>query len=251
MLKKERHQYILNKLDQSGRVVVNDLTIELNVTKDTIRKDLQELSRAGSLIRVHGGAMKNDTSEKAFDKRSRINLNKKIKLGLEALNYLKNDSVIFIDSSTTNLELVKQIPLSFNATVITNSPIIALQLKNHNDIEVYVLPGYLNKESGFLKGTSTIEAISKIHFNLCILGISAIDLEKGISVPTLEEAYIKKQVIKQSEKIISLVTPEKFETVSTHYIDQTDILDLIISTSDLSDYIKDFYSDNNINLVIV
>lgn len=249
MLKTERHQLILNRVEQFGKVLVSDLTEELKVTEDTIRKDLQELSKAGLVKRVHGGAIRIDNSVLAFETRVQKNSVRKRELGKLALQFLQSDQIVYIDSGTTNLSFANEISKNFKGTVITNSPSIALTLSDHPYIRIRILPGELNKESKVIEGSDTLEAIRRINFDLCILGVSSIDINKGITVPMMEESLIKQQVIKQSSHVISIITGEKIGTTSTYFVDKSDAIDAIITEGNVPDNLLTPYKKAGIQIV--
>ena len=97
MMKAERQEQILRKIDANGRVVVTDYAKELGVTEATLRKDLQELDDRGLVQRVHGGAMKPDTELSRFENRVDLGKDVKTKLAAAAMNEIAENRVIFID----------------------------------------------------------------------------------------------------------------------------------------------------------
>lgn len=249
MLKSERHELILNRVEQFGKVIVSDLTEELAVTEDTIRKDLQELSKAGLVKRVHGGAIRIDNSATTFEKRIQTNSTRKKELGKLALQFIQPDQIIYIDSGTTNLSFANEIPLSFKGTIITNSPSIGLSLSDHPYIRIRILPGELNKESKVIEGSDTIAAIRNINFDLCFLGVSSIDINKGITVPMMEESLLKQQVLKQSSHVISIITSEKIGTTSTYFVDKSSAIDAIITEGNVPENLLTPYKEKGIQIV--
>ncbi|WP_195854132.1 DeoR/GlpR family DNA-binding transcription regulator [Aerococcus tenax] len=249
MLKSERQELILNRIDTEGSVQVSDLTKVANVTEDTIRKDLQELSKKGLVKRVHGGALKVDASIVPFEERIDHMSNEKIKLGEKAINLILNKNVIFIDGGTTNLIFAKTIPNDYKGKVITNSPSIALALSNHPFIEISMLPGQLDKQSKVLKGTTTVNYLDDIFIELCILGVSSFDFNYGITVPSLEESIIKKKLIEQSEQVVAIVTKEKFNTVATYKVDNIGCISYMITDRIFSENEKDIFSKNKIIVI--
>ncbi|MGX7197879.1 DeoR/GlpR family DNA-binding transcription regulator [Enterococcus olivae] len=249
MLKSERHQFILDLVKKDGKVLVNHLTEILGVTEDTIRKDLQELSKKGLVRRVHGGALNINHEIIDFEQRVSQYSERKRNIALKAIEFLDNKKVIFIDSGSTNLSFAEQIPQHFEGLVITNSPVIALSLCNHPKITIQLLPGELEKVSKVLKGSSTIKAIEDINIELCILGVSSIDCIKGISVPSYDESIIKKQLIIQSSETIALITKEKFDTSSTFYVDETNKLKSIITENGVNSNTIKKYKELGIQVI--
>lgn len=249
MLKSERHELICSRVEQNGKVLVNDLTHELKVTEDTIRKDLQELSKVGLIKRVHGGAIRVDNSIIAFEQRMNENIGTKQKVAKLAVPFLQLNQVIYIDSGTTNLSFTNEIPINYTGTMITNSPSIALNLCSYPNIQIHLLPGQLNKESKVLQGTTTLTALMDINIDLCLLGISSIDADKGITVPSLEESMLKRQMIKQSSQTIGIVTAEKIGTSSTYLVDDAKALDILVTEKNVSENLLKPYREKGIKII--
>ena len=102
MMKAERQEQILKKIEANGRVVVTDYAKELGVTEATLRKDLQELDDRGLVQRVHGGAMKPDTELSRFENRVDLGKDVKMRLAAAAMDEITENRVIFIDGGSTN-----------------------------------------------------------------------------------------------------------------------------------------------------
>jgi DeoR/GlpR family transcriptional regulator of sugar metabolism len=249
MLKKERHIYILQKIQAEGRALVVELTKELNVREDTIRKDLQELSSKGLVHRVHGGALSIVNDKIDFETRIDYNAGVKGQLAELAIPLLEKVNVIFIDGGTTNLKFAEKIPFSYKGRVITNSPSIALALCNHPYVQINLLGGELDKTARVNQGASTIQEIQRIHVELCVLGISSIDSNFGITVPSYEESLLKKQLIKQSSEVVSIISKEKLEKISTFYIDKCTVLDYLVTEKSVNASIVNLYAKMGIKII--
>ena len=141
MMKAERQEQILRKIDANGRVVVTDYAKELGVTEATLRKDLQELDDRGLVQRVHGGAMKPDTELSRFENRVDLGKDVKTKLAAAAMNEIAENRVIFIDGGSTNYLAAQAFPRDYAGTIITNSPAVALWMSDYDNVEVNMLTG--------------------------------------------------------------------------------------------------------------
>lgn len=251
MLKADRQAYILKKVEREGRVVVQELTQELKVTEDTIRKDLQSMSKIGLLKRIHGGAHSVINDRKDFNTRVEFNSQIKEKLAKRATTLIENSHVIFIDGGSTNLKVADHIPENFKGRIITNTPSIALSLCRLPHASVTLLGGELDKKSHILFGAATLRAIQQIHVDLTILGVSTIDSIKGITVPSYEESIIKNQIIEQSSLVMAIVTKEKLEKISTFWVADASSLDYLITESTVDQQIINRYKKLGINVVTV
>ena len=119
MLKEERQHDILDKIKLNRKVLSTELSIELNVSEDTIRRDLNELSRKGLIKKVHGGALPMDNKALSYKERSSYKLKEKNIIAKKAVNLIKEGQVIIMSGSTTNLQLAKIIPSAISATIYT------------------------------------------------------------------------------------------------------------------------------------
>src|SRR5262245_14254102 len=159
MLAAERRHEILERLGRDGKVVAADLSASLAVSPDTVRRDLSELADAGLLRRVHGGALPPTVGAQAYEVRSEQATEAKAAIAHAISRRLRSGQVILLDSGTTTLEVARHLPRDLEATVITNSPPIAVALAEHPSVEVTMLGGMLDKEARAVVGAATIEAL--------------------------------------------------------------------------------------------
>lgn len=248
MIKEERKRKILSILEEEEKVIATELSRRFSVSEDTIRRDLNELSAQGLLRRVHSGALRVGPPITNFSYRQNLDTDTKQKLAKKALHFLKENSVIIIDGGTTNLELVKLIPIDFTATIITNSPPIAITLANHKNLEVINLGGFFFQESMINVGVDTILSLNQMRADLYVMGLHNINAEVGASVPTLQEAQVKSKMVDISTEVIALVTPNKFGTISNYIVCPPEEISCII-TDQLSNRIKEEYHSKNLEFI--
>lgn len=248
MLKEERQQEILDLLNIEQKVLASDLSQTFNVSEDTIRRDLKELSEKKLIKRVHRGALKVGPPVTDFFNRQSLASEEKKEIALKSLPYLKENTNIIIDGSTTNLELVKLIPQEFSCTIITNSPPIAISLAHHPNIEVINLGGIFYKQSMINIGVETYKTLINIHADLYIMGIYNLDINKGTSVPTKQEAEIKQVMSSVSNEVLAMVTQDKIGTVSNHIATQIQDISYLAST-EFSPTVKKEFEKAKVSLI--
>jgi len=248
MLKEERQQNILEILNSEQKVITSDLSKRLSVSEDTIRRDLKELDTQGLIKRVYSGALRKGPPVVDFFSRQNISSDIKTELANKALCFIEDGQVILIDGSTTNLHLVNQLPLSLEATIITNSPPISMALSNHKNVEVIMLGGILFKESMINLGVQTVESLGTMVADLYIMGIYNIDAEKGISVPTLSECLLKRKMLEVSTERLALVTADKLGAVSNQIICPAEDLVYMV-TENIDSDIKRLYEEQDIIVI--
>lgn len=251
MLATDRHNMILDILSKEGSIKNIELAKILNVSIETIRRDLDILSKEGLLQKVHGGATHNlKVIETPYSTRVLNNISEKKELAKIAIRYISSGDTIALNSSTTNLELVKLIKeKNIQVTLLTNSLLIANEVHNSENISLILAGGiYSAKEFAFL-GQVTADFLKQFTVNKCFLSVSGISLKKGITDFYIDEVLVEKQLVDISEEIIVLSDSSKFENNSLFNICDLDKINFIITDSNLNLKIKEEYLTNNIKII--
>jgi len=232
MLKKERQLSILNQLQNSKKVLSNELSQMLHVSEDTIRRDLKELASQGKLLKVHGGAL--TTSQKVFSYHEDAIFDHEIKskIAKKALTLIENNDVLIVGGGTTNLELVDNMPDDLCITVFTYSLPVAMRLSEHPNIEVIFFGGRIMKRARIAIGLDMIQYISQIRADACFLGSSGIDIDAGLMEIDLDVSHLKKAIINISDKVIIMSTSEKIETKQRFLVCELDRINTLITELD-------------------
>ena len=128
----ERKDYILTILDTKHSVRINELSKELKVTRETIRRDLYTLEDEGRIKKIHGGAvLESPSGETDYEKRKIEKRLEKERIAKTAVSYIEEGDSIYLDYGTTTLALAQEIAKLKNITVVTNTiPIINTLIKN-------------------------------------------------------------------------------------------------------------------------
>jgi DeoR/GlpR family transcriptional regulator of sugar metabolism len=216
MLTEERRQAILERLDRDGKVVAAELSSSLAVSPDTVRRDLRELADAGLLRRVHGGALPPALGGRPYAVRRAQAPEAKAAIAQATNRLLRDGQVILLDSGTTALEVARHLRPELEATVITNSPHVAVVLADHASVEVVVLGGMLEKNARALVGAATIEALRSVRADVLVLGLCSLHPEIGITVLELEESYVKRAMIANAAEVIAVSSADKLGSAAPY-----------------------------------
>ncbi|HEX7557054.1 MAG TPA: DeoR/GlpR family DNA-binding transcription regulator, partial [Leptolinea sp.] len=162
MLKEERQQFIMETLHREGKIVAVDLSTAINVSEDTIRRDLRDLADAGQIQRVHGGALLRSPAGASYKERQSMRGGAKAEIARAAVSLVQNRQVIILDGGTTTLEIARRLPFGLHATIVTNSPPIAVALADYPDIQTIMVGGHLLAHSQVTIGAAAVEAFSAI-----------------------------------------------------------------------------------------
>lgn len=216
MLTQERHQRILQVLQEKHAITVNELTRELSSSESTIRRDLNTLHEAGLLKKVHGGATaieENFIREEAdMATKAERNISEKSTIGTYAATKIHEDDFVYIDAGTTTESLIDAIH-NHGATYVTNGILHAKKLKKKG-CRVLLLGGEFKLSTEAIIGSEAINSVKKYHFTKCFLGTNGIALGQGFTTPDIDEALLKQQVVKQSLIAFVLADHTKFDKVS-------------------------------------
>ena len=218
MLTRQRKQHLLEILQQDGQIVAKSLSEQLGLSEDTIRRDLRQLAEEGLLQRVHGGALPISPAIGTFAERQQISSDAKPAIGRAAAAMIQSGQVVFVDGGTTAVQLVRHLPQTLKATIVTHSPSIAVELVEHPHVEVIMLGGRLFKHSIVGVGAATIEAIGRIRADLYFMGVCSLHPDAGISTGDFEEACVKRALSEAALQTVVLASPEKLDTASPYQI---------------------------------
>ncbi len=218
MLTEQRKRLIVERLAAEGRIVAKELSRELDVSEDTVRRDLRELAGEGKLQRVHGGALPSSPALADFAGRERISTSIKDSIGEAAASLARDGQVICIDGGTSTARMVRRFRRDLRATVVTHSPSIALELMPFAGIEVILLGGRLFRHSIVAVGASTAASIALIRADLFFLGATGIHPESGVTTGDFEEAAIKRAFCDAAAETVLLASTEKLGAVSPYLI---------------------------------
>lgn len=252
MFANERYEYILNKINKDNSVTVSDLIVELNVSIETIRRDLLFLEKAGKLRRVHGGAISiNQTKDfSVLEKRLEENIKQKNELTKKAMKYIEENDIIAIDSGSTAVIFANALKENFKKlTIITHSIEVINILSDCTDFNIISTGGmYLAKEKAFY-GTIATDTLSNLHFTKSFVFPSAISLKNGIQDFCYELIDIQKLLIKNGSQVFFLADSSKFEKTANITLASINKSYNIITDNDISDTLKKLYKENDIKII--
>jgi DeoR/GlpR family transcriptional regulator of sugar metabolism len=234
MLKKERHAFIVQQLNIHNKVLSSDLIVQLNVSEDTVRRDLQELSEEGSLLKVHGGALSN-AFHFTLHNNQIYSLAEKKTIAQKAASLITEGMIVLLSGGTTIRELVKLLPPKLNATFITVSIPIALELMNHPGSEVIFIGNKLLKSAQIAIGAEVVQRLSEIRADICFLGTNSMDANEGITDSEWEIIEVKKAMIRASQKVVSLAISEKLNSVQRLNVCAISDVNVLITELDATD----------------
>ena len=249
MIKEERYDEILKILDEEKYISAQELAKKLYVSLPTIRRDLSLLHKRGQLIRSHGGAKKiqNEHIVAPLDFRKTINSVQKRRLCQAASKFVDDNDIVFVDASTTTLQLAEFLSKKKGITVITNGiPLAAMLVKK--GVKTYCTGGEIFENSLANFGSFAEEFIQKFNIDIFIFSCHGVN-EKGILTdPSLPETQIRKAAIAQSKKTVFLCDESKLNLSAPFNLLPIQRIDYIVTNSKK---LQELFMLNENNIIVV
>ena len=235
MLNAERRQKILERLKTLGQVSVSELASQWQVSEDSIRRDLRDLAEDGLVQRVHGGALPASPAVGDYQRRESLGTEVKSRLGRVAASLVRQGQVVGIDGGTTCLQLARAFPRDLRCTVVTHSPLVAAELRDHRQVEVLVVGGRLFRHSQVCLGAEALEAIGRIRLDLYFLGATGLRLDTGATTGDWDDAAVKRAFCRQAAEVVLPVSLEKWGAASAFQIVPAADLAVVILPAEVPD----------------
>jgi DeoR family glycerol-3-phosphate regulon repressor len=196
-------------LKAEGRVAVMELVERLQVSDETIRRDLKELEALGLARRIHGGAItpRHDQEEPLLE-REKFNMREKARIAQLASRLVSDGMTLFLDTGTTTLALARRLTAR-QLQVTTNSLDIALVLRD-KDVRVEMTPGTLRANDNALIGIETLDYTRRRFYDVAFMGIGACTLAQGWMDYAQEESALRRVLLEQAREPVLLADHSKF-----------------------------------------
>ena len=247
MLKEERLDFIITSLKSNQSVKLGQLSEALDVSEDTVRRDIEELAKNGLLTKVRGGAIPHSPNAHDFQERIHISENEKIAIARKALALIKPGDTILLDGGTTTYALAGL--LDQPLTVITNNVPAAALLAGRKNMEVIITGGRILSDSQVTAGANAIRLLEQSHVDLCFLGVCSLHEKIGVTSIDYFECEMKRAMVNCSDRIVALTGHDKIGTSEAYKICAIDKLDTIITEIDPGNELFEPYRQRNIQVL--
>ena len=231
-------------------VSLDKLCEVFNVSKNTIRRDINELTENGSIKKVYGGVSVQEKSTLIpFEERNIKNINLKSHIGELCADYIKDGDIIFLDSGTTTLAIVDYLKNKSNVTIITNNLEIIIKSIDLPNLNIISLPGNLIRKTNSFVDIDTVSILSKYNINKSFMASTGISIECGITNSHPLESELKRLAIEKGIEVFLLVDSTKFDNSSLVTYAQLKDIDYLVTDKKPSKKYIDFCHNNDITLV--
>jgi DeoR/GlpR family transcriptional regulator of sugar metabolism len=211
----ERRQEILDRVTESGRVAVAELSEAFGVSEVTIRGDLQALAGGSLLVRTHGGAIAAGPGFRALSLtlRQQQQVAEKSRIGAAAAAMIADGDAVVLDSSTTALAIAQHLKNHRYLTVITNGLAVAQELLTGPGVNVVLPGGALRRDTASVVGTEGLEMLSRFNLQKGFFGAHGVSVEAGLTDVSADEAEIKRPLVGMCRQVIAVLDATKWGRV--------------------------------------
>ena len=247
MLKEERLDFIINRLKSNPSVKLGQLSEALEVSEDTIRRDIEGLAKSGLVTKVRGGAIPHSPNAHSFRERIHISEAEKGVIAQKALRLIKPGDTILLDGGTTTYTLAGM--LNMPLTVITNNIPVAALLADRKDMEVIITGGRIMSDSQVTVGVHAIRHLEQLHVDIYFVGVCSLHHEIGLTSFDFFECEMKRTMVSCADQVVALTGHDKINTSEAYRICPIDMLDTIVTEMDPSNEIFEPYLQRNIQIL--
>ena len=206
-----------------------EITAAFNVTIQTIRKDLNDLSERGLVRRVHGGIrLPSDHNNLSFDNRTVLNLTAKQRIARKAVELFPENTTIFLGIGTTPQQVAQALVNHPGLSVVTNNINVALTLCNNPNVQTYLAGGKVRANDQDTMGFETTEFMRKFNIQYGVFGVGGFNQKGQLLDFSPEESQISRTIIENSEARVLVVDHTKLDRYAPVITGDLDDIDFLV-----------------------
>ncbi|HAH00572.1 MAG TPA: hypothetical protein DCL75_17365 [Ktedonobacter sp.] len=249
----DRHAQLIELLKRRGYCSVVEMSQLLNVSQMTIRRDLHILHEKQIVEVTYGGArfIASKQSEPDFDIRTHEHLAEKQAIGkLAAKLFIEERDVIGIDSGSTTLEIVRNLP-NIPLTIVTHSLAAANVVAQNRRYSLIMLGGVLQHEANCLSGPQAIAALHTLYINKLFLSTSGLLPSDGLSCNNLPDAEVKQALISSARQTILCMDSSKVGRAFLARFATLNAIDILITDNGISNESREAIEQQQVQILTV
>lgn len=244
-----RQSDIMTLAREAGRVSVEHLAVQFDVSLQTIRKDLNELCDAGLLQRVHGGAvLSSGVANYAYEARRQLAAEEKRRIGLQAASFVPDGCSLLINIGTTTEQVAMALGGKKDLLVITNNVNVVNILRDNQEIELIVAGGVVRPSDGGIVGEAAVQLIEQFKVDYAIIGTSAIDQDGSIMDYDYREVKIAQAIIENARHTILVADHMKFERSAPVRIGHLSQIDRFVTDQPLPKHLAKICAEGDVQV---
>ncbi|MFB5679085.1 DeoR/GlpR family DNA-binding transcription regulator [Paenibacillus terreus] len=246
-MKTRRLQDIEQYIHSRKNVTLDELCLKFDVSKNTIRRDINEILSKGSIEKVYGGVT-SATELIPFENRGSKHSSEKYGIARIAASCIEENDLVFIDSGTTTRHMADFLPHSIPLTILTNSLDIINGAAGLANVNLLVIGNTFKQKTKSFVGMDGPRAWEKYNVNKAFMAATGVSMTHGLTNSDLLEYEIKQAVSQKAEKLILLADPSKFDKSTLLTYASLEDVDMIISSEPLPGNYQAFCKTHSIEV---
>ncbi|MFB5193506.1 DeoR/GlpR family DNA-binding transcription regulator [Neobacillus sp. KR4-4] len=249
MIKEKRLKKIQEYVNEHQSASLDELVTVFNVSKNTIRRDVQELVDRGELKKVYGGVSVVQSKLESFQVRQVRNQDRKELIAKKAASYVEDGDFIFIDSGTTTIEMLEYLK-DKQVTVFTNNIDFIVDSLPYEKINVITIGGMLERKTKSFVNPRNMDLLKDYNIKKAFMASTGISLTNGVTNASPLESELKKIVVNRSAEVYLLVDQDKFDKYGLMTYCGFDEIDYIVTDALPNETYQEYAKKNGIQLVM-
>lgn len=236
-------------------VSIDQLCEVFNVSKTTLRRDLDQLVQRGTIEKVYGGVTAVTQRETtlsnliSYSERNNTNMDLKNRIAKLAASYIHDNDIVYIDTGTSTLGIIDYLGQVSNLTLITNSVLVASKALAYENIKTIILPGVLNLRTASATGSECLEYLSRYHVQKAFMACTGIT-EIGAANTSPEESAVKRLALQQSQVHYFLIDHTKFDKSALMVYSPISKMDYVLTDQAPSEKYMKLFETHHVKLAV-
>lgn len=249
MIKEKRIKKIQEYVIEHQSASLDELVAVFDVSKNTIRRDVQELVDRGELKKVYGGVSVVHKKLESFQDRLVRNQQQKVLISEVAASYVEDGDFIFIDSGTTTIEMFEYLK-DKNLTIFTNSIDLIVRALPFENVNVISIGGMLDRKTNSFVNPRNMDLLKDYNIKKAFMASTGISLVNGVTNASPLESELKRTVVNRSAEVYLLVDHDKFDKYGLMTYCSLEEIDYLVTDKAPNDTYQEYAKKNGIQLVI-
>lgn len=249
-MKENRRKYMGELIAKRKRMTMQELCDYFQVSMNTIRADVAYLVSTGAVTKVYGGVRAADQKQvPLFTSRTMLHTGQKQRIAARGEQLIEDGDIIFVDAGTTTMHLIDCLDPRKHVTIVTANLSVIHKAYDHENVELIVLPGTINRRTNSVSGVSTLEFLSRYQFNKAFMAVSSISEDGRLNASTFVEYEMKRNALKQSRQSFLLVDSAKFGSMGLMSYGNLGDMDAIITDEGCPEFARAYCSERQIPIL--
>lgn len=248
--KAARHKAILELAEAHGHVRLGEASAQLNVSEQTIRRDIKMLDKQGKVQRTHGGfAFRGTLNNAAFAQRRMSQPSEKAKIARRIADIVPDGASIFLDTGSTCEAVAEALLVRRNLRVVTYGIRSALHFSNRQDYTIAIPGGVVRHFDGAIVGTQNDGFIQQFQFDFAIIAVSGFDVSGRMTDDDAFEVARVRAAMAQARECILALTTEKIGVTALMKLGDFCEIDHAVVDGSSNDVLSALSAEHDVNLI--